>query len=93
MQLAITDLTPIRARRTDPATSHRAAADSVRFAGSHAGRILACLKTHGRRDTHQLSLITGLTIVQIDRRKKEMEEAGLIRTADDSGRYSVLEAV
>ena len=93
MQLAITDLTPIRARRTDPATSHRAAAQSVRFAGSHAGRILACLKTHGRRDTHQLSLITGLTIVQIDRRKKEMEEAGLIRTVDDSGRYSVLEAI
>lgn len=85
MQLAITDLTPIRARRTDPATSHRAAADSVRFAGSHAGRILESLKQHGAQSPKELERRIGLSVVQIDRRACELRRAGLIEvvTTDD----------
>lgn len=93
MQHFFDDIQLVRARRTDPPTSHRAALDSVRFAESHAGRILACLKTHGRRDTHQIAQITGLTVVQVDRRSSEIVRAGLVRVVDTSGKYSVLEAV
>jgi len=93
MQHFFDDIQLVRARRTDPATSHRAALDSVRFAESHAGRILACLKTHGRRDTHQIAQITGLTVVQVDRRTSELQRSRLVRVVDTSGKYSVLEAV
>lgn len=89
MQLAITDLTPIRARRTDPATSHRAAADSVRFVGSHAGRILQALRTHGPMSPKQMFHFTGLDVAQCDRRRKEMIEAGLVRIKTTNDGMSV----
>lgn len=93
MQHFFDDIQLVRARKTDPPTSKRAALESARFAESHAGRILACLKTHGRRDTHQIAQITGLTVVQVDRRTSELQRSGLVRVVDTSGKYSVLEAV
>ena len=66
-----------RARRTDPATSHKAAAKAERFAASHAGRILAALRDLGLATAHELALATGLTVVQIDRRTIELQRAGL----------------
>lgn len=89
MQLAITDLTPIRARRTDPATSHRAAAESAKFAGPHAGRILAALKLHGPMSPKQMFDFTGLDVAQCDRRRKEMIEAGLVRIKTTNDGISV----
>lgn len=93
MQHFFDDIQLVRARKTDPATSKRAALESARFADSHAGRILRCLQLHGKRDTHQIAQITGLTVVQIDRRVCELVRGGLVRVADTSGKYSVLEAV
>lgn len=54
------------------------------FASSHAGRILAALKAHGRMTPHELH-ITGLTVVQVDRRLPDLKAAGLARvvTLDD----------
>jgi predicted transcriptional regulator len=68
-----------RARNTDPATSHAAADRATNFAGSHAERILAALKAVGTGTPASISEITGLTIVQIDRRLHELEKKGLIR--------------
>jgi predicted transcriptional regulator len=70
-----------RARRSDPETSKKAAEKAERFATSHAGRILAALKTHGPRTAHELSQLIGLTVVQIDRRTIELQRAGHIDVA------------
>jgi hypothetical protein len=70
--------TPL-ARRTDPATSHAAASNARHFAGSHCSRILQALKTHGPMSPAQLFDHTGLSVVQIDRRRKEMINAGHVR--------------
>lgn len=66
-----------RARRTDPSTSKVAAQNAKHFAGSHKERIIAALK-EGPRTAFGLSQMTGLTVVQIDRRAIELERAGLI---------------
>lgn len=67
-----------RARRSDPATSKQAAVNADKFAGSHAGRILAALKAHGPKTAHELHT-TGLTVVQIDRRLPELSKLGLAK--------------
>lgn len=85
MQLAI-DFDPAHAaRRRDPETSHAAARNAEHFAGTHAGRILAALKTHGPMSPKQMFAFTGLSVVQCDRRRIELIRAGLvrIRTMDD----------
>ena len=75
--LHFVDLQPVRARRTDPQTSHDAAKRAERFATTHAGRILAALKAHGPSTPAKLSDHTGLTVVQIDRRLPEIQAQGL----------------
>ena len=65
-----------RALRTDPSTSKAAARNAEQFAASHAGRILAALK-EGPRTAHGLAAMTGLTVVQVDRRLPELARAGL----------------
>ena len=80
-QLAINFAAPAlhtRARRTDPETSHKAAARASQFATSHAGRILLALQQHGPRSAHGLSLVIGLSVVQIDRRTIELQRLRLI---------------
>jgi hypothetical protein len=67
-----------RARASDPATSHLAASNASKFAESHAGRIHLALI--GKNLTaHELSTITGLSVVQIDRRLPDLKRAGLAR--------------
>ena len=84
------DLQPVRARRTDPQTSHDAASRAERFAASHAGRILAALKEHGPGTPAALSGHTGLTVVQIDRRLPELRVIGLAwPTGEILGGYRV----
>lgn len=65
-------------RATDPLSSFFAAQRAEAFKQSHAERILSSLKQHGQASAHELQLLTGLTIVQIDRRLIEMQRAGLI---------------
>lgn len=90
---ALLENMPGRYRSTDPAPSIRAAEAAPAFAGSHADRIVACLKLHGQRSTHEIAQIIGLSVVQIDRRKCELERAGRVRVVNESGKYSILEAV
>lgn len=70
-----------RARASDPATSHAAAARAVRFAGSHSARILAVLKECGPYTADNLAQATGLTVVQVDRRMSELRAKGLTRVS------------
>lgn len=93
MQLAI-DFNSLaaasRSRNTDPATSKQAGKNAARFADSHAGRILAALKLHGPMSPKQMFDFTGLSVVQCDRRRKEMIELGLVRikTMDDGAPFT-----
>lgn len=79
----LTDIQPVRARKTDPSTSHTAAKNAERFASSHKGRIMEALK-EGPRTAAGLAAITGLSIVQVDRRLPELRTAGMaeVMTAD-----------
>lgn len=66
----------MRARSTDPATSHAAAANAHLFAGSHCDRILAALEELGSGTAHEIGAHCGLTVVQCDRRLVELQRAG-----------------
>lgn len=74
-----------RARASDPVTSQRAAALAERFAGSHRERILQALQEEGPAAPPKLEKLTGLTIVQIDRRLIEMQRDKLIRVVQAGG--------
>lgn len=63
-----------RARATDPATSHHAATRAKAFAWSHRDRILGALWRP--MIPPEIARLTGLSIVQVDRRRKELLEAG-----------------
>jgi len=71
-------ITAPAARRTDPVTSHQAARRAATFAASHAGRILEAL-AEGPRTAAGLAAMTGLSVVQVDRRLPELERAGKAR--------------
>ncbi len=85
MSAPVGRLDPPYARLTDPATSHAAAARAKRFSATHAQRILAAIKHMPRSTPEYYSQMTGLTVVQIDRRLVEMERAGLIRVVQQDG--------
>lgn len=70
-------------RHGDPITSVIAGRNADKFAASHAGRILAVLQLHGDLSPKQISDYTGLTVVQIDRRRHEMKRDGLIQVMDE----------
>lgn len=78
MNFAIEMFDTPRARATDPLTSHDAADRAAAFAGTHADRILAALKEYGPASAIKLQSLTGLTVVQIDRRTIELQRANLI---------------
>lgn len=82
-QLALT-LPETRARRHDPQTSKAAATASVEFSAGQKGRILAALRQHGPMSPKQMFDFTGLSVVQCDRRRKEMLSDGLIRIQRDA---------
>jgi predicted ArsR family transcriptional regulator len=71
-------------RSTDPESSFEAAERCVAFAGNHRERILHCLRHFGPLSKDQISDLTGLTPVQIDRRLPELERAG---KAETTGEY------
>jgi len=87
------------ARSTDPSQCHEAANRARRFSASHRDRIVAALKQHGPRTAHELEPLTGLTVVQVDRRRVELVSMGLVRLLPElrptptGGRAQVMEAV
>ena len=79
-------MTALRARRDDPPTSKAAAANCERFASTHAARILAALDVLTTATAAEIAQESGLTVVQVDRRRIELERAGLIRVLRQDGK-------
>lgn len=67
------------ARRTDPVTSHQAAAKAQELQAQHHQVIVACLTRHGALGKDGIAARTGLTGVAVARRTAELERAGLIQ--------------
>ena len=76
-QLALLDDGP-RARQSDPATSHAAAARVAEFAGTHAEIILQCLTRHGPQTVDQIAARTRLFSQQINKRLPELDRQGRV---------------
>lgn len=74
----------MRARLLDPQTSQHAAAKAAVFAGSHCDRILAALED-GHLSAKEISRITRLTVVQVDRRLPELEREGKTQVVKEGG--------
>jgi hypothetical protein len=70
LQYSLLDPVPL-ARRLDPAPSHEAARKAQAFAGTHEEKIVAYLVSIFPKSAHaeQIANATGLTIVQVDRRR------------------------
>ena len=75
-----------RARRTDPESSHIAAANASQFAGTHAQRILAALDSITTGTAHEIAIESGLTVVQVDRRLCELERVGHVYVLTMAGK-------
>lgn len=73
------------ARASDPITSVIAGERAALFAGNHYGRILAALAEEKALTAGELEQITGLTVVQIDRRLPELQRQGLTRVVQFEG--------
>lgn len=74
-----------RARASDPGTSLAAAESSALFAGAHKDRILVALNRFGYCTAHEIAQVTGLTVVQVDRRLPELKRDCLIKVATLAG--------
>jgi predicted ArsR family transcriptional regulator len=82
MQLDLIE--PVRARRTDPSTSHEAAARVSEFAQCHQTLILAALRRFGRAGAEQLAAATRLDAYQVRKRLSELESAGAAQPTGDT---------
>jgi predicted ArsR family transcriptional regulator len=71
-----------RARRRDPATSHRAAKSMRKQAPKQADRVLEALWFLGEAGANQIAAVCGLTQVQVCRRLPELEAAGKCAPTD-----------
>lgn len=83
----------IRARASDPLTSHMAADQSVRFADSHKARIMHVLRTSGSdgMTPAQIAEASGLSLVQVDRRLTELGRSGQARVVQDNGEDLIIQ--
>lgn len=70
---------PPRARRSDPDTSHAAAAEAKQLQEDHHALILDALKHGGPLGKDGISARCSITGVAVARRLSELERAGLIR--------------
>jgi DNA-binding IscR family transcriptional regulator len=71
-------------RRTDPATSHRAADRSSEFRAKHRALIWNALLEHGPMTYREIAEITRLEPVAVNRRGKEMQDGGLVQIGPDT---------
>jgi urease gamma subunit len=86
-----------RARRTDPNTSHEAAATARNFAAGHRALILETLKEHQRdgMTVHEIAAYCRLDAHAIGKRIGEMAKAGqvecvIVPNGDDLDGYTLL---
>ena len=75
-QLAIAFEPRSHARRTDPGTSHEAAALVKEFASGHCAVILGALRSYGHSTIDEIAKRTELTAVQVARRLPDLQKAG-----------------
>jgi hypothetical protein len=70
-----------KARKADPATSHRAAAqvESSGTAAAHREKIVAALRAVDGQTSDEIANLAGLDRVAAARRMKELETAGRVR--------------
>lgn len=67
-----------RARRSDPSTSHDAAAEAEQLAASHKRRILACLRRYGPMGKDAIARRCRISGVAVARRTVELQRKGRI---------------
>lgn len=72
-------------RASDPLSSVMAAESAIKFAGNHCDRILAALSNGNQATAHELEALTGLTVVQVDRRLPELLRYGKARAVQRGG--------
>lgn len=87
-QLAI-NFDPPRARRHDPATSQRAAARVNRFASGHFAKIVHALGKFTRATYREIACEAELEPVAVARRMRELEQAGLVKRAGESAKFTM----
>lgn len=79
------DIRPVRARRTDPSTSHEAAARVWEFASAHHQRVMDALRrAGGRAGAEQIAFVAGMDAYAVRKRLPELAEAGAVRVTDDT---------
>ena len=71
------------ARRTDPPTSHAAAARAPRFKGEHNLRILEALAA-GPAGQSGIAARTGLTVAQVSKRLGKLRDDGAIERCGET---------
>lgn len=71
-------------RAHDPLSSVQAAEGAAAFAGKHCARIIKALGA-GPATAHELQALTGLTVVQIDRRLPDLRAIGHARVVQVGG--------
>lgn len=87
-QLAI-QFEPVRARRSDPATSQRSASKVERFASGHFAKILAALAELTTGTYREIAFEAGLEPVAVARRLRELETAGKIARIGERDGFTV----
>lgn len=73
-------------RASDPLSSVMAAEETPKFVPKQHARILDALRRFGPASAAELQSITGLTVVQIDRRLPDLREAGQARVVQVDGK-------
>lgn len=81
MQISLIE-TKRLARRTDPETSHEAAARVHEFKAGHNVKILAALKSLGQAGAEQLAELAGIDPYAARKRLPELERMGYVRVVD-----------
>lgn len=70
--------TRFRVRSNDPTTSIDAAEMAALFAGAHKHRIMAAIERNKTATADEIATLTGLTVVQVDRRMIELKRDGAV---------------
>jgi predicted ArsR family transcriptional regulator len=79
------DFSPHRlARRTDPSTSHAAAARVGSFAGAQGARILELLRAHGPMSPEQIAEMMQIAPYAVRKRLPELQDANLAAPTGDT---------
>lgn len=83
MQMMLLEPQPV-ARRTDPVTSHRAAAKAASITPSHRNIILAALREHGELTVYGIEGVTGIAAHRVGKRMVELQRLGLAEPCGES---------